>query len=175
MFRIPAACEKGNRDRVLPITPDFAEFPLTTPEANRRGQVFRPLMPSGNPATAGQVGRMVAMIGELARVVVHSDPRTGKVKFASAHDLRRSFGNRWAKRVMPAVLQRLMRHESIETTMGYYVDLDADELAEDLYRAHGKGGNGQSGTVFGTVGDSGRDSTVAGIDLTADNERTIDR
>ena len=81
---------------------------------------------------------MVALIGELARVVVHTDPRTGKVKYASAHDLRRSFGNRWAKRVMPAVLQRLMRHESIETTMGYYVDLDADELAEDLYRAHEK-------------------------------------
>ena len=78
------------------------------------------------------------MIGELARVVVHTDPRTGKVKHASAHDLRRSFGNRWAKRVMPAVLQRLMRHESIETRMGYYVDLDADELAEDLYRADQK-------------------------------------
>ena len=57
------------------------------------------------------------------------------MKYASAHDLRRSFGNRWAKRVMPAVLQQLMRHESIDTTMGYYVDLDADELAEDLYRA----------------------------------------
>jgi len=31
-------------------------------------------------------------------------------KYASAHDLRRSFGTRWAKRVMPVVLQKLMRH-----------------------------------------------------------------
>lgn len=58
------------------------------------------------------------------------------IKYASAHDLRRSFGSRWARKVMPAVLQRLMRHESIETTMKYYVDLDADELAEELWQAH---------------------------------------
>ena len=37
---------------------------------------------------------------------------------------------------MPAVLQKLMRHESIETSMGFYVDLDTDELAEDLYLSH---------------------------------------
>jgi hypothetical protein len=50
-------------------------------------------------------------------------------KYASAHDLRRAFGTRWAKRVMPAVLKRLMRHASIDTTMTYYVDIDvADEL-----------------------------------------------
>ena len=129
-------------------------------------------MPSGNHASDEQAGRMVALIGELARVVVHTDPRTGKVKFASAHDLRRSYGNRWAKQVMPAVLQRLMRHESIETTMGYYVDLDADELAEDLYRAHEKADAGRGRTVFGTVDDSGAVPAVAGIDLTADNETT---
>jgi len=115
---------------------------------------------------------MVALIGELARVVVNTDPKSGKVKFASAHDLRRSFGNRWAKRIMPAVLQKLMRHESIETTMGYYVDLDADELAEDLYRAHEKGRNGQTSTVVGTVEDSCPESRVAGSDLTSDNART---
>jgi integrase len=138
MLRIPAECEKGHRDRLLPMTPDFAEYLLRTPEADRRGPVFRPLMLSGNPATATQAGRMVALMGELAGVVVNTDPKTNKRKFASAHDLRRSFGNRWAKRVMPAVLQKLMRHESIQTTMGYYVDLDADELAEDLYRDYGQ-------------------------------------
>jgi hypothetical protein len=35
-----------------------------------------------------------------------------------------------------------MRHASITTTMGYYVDLDAAELAEDLWRV---------GSVFGSV------------------------
>jgi integrase len=155
MLRIPAECEKGNRDRLLPITPDFAEWLLTTLEADRHGRVFRPMMPSGNLALAEQAGRLVALVRELAGVKVHTDPRTGKVKYASAHDLRRSFGSRWAKRVMPAVLQKLMRHESIETSMGYYVDLDADELAEDLYKANEKGQRGRAGTVSGTVDESG--------------------
>ena len=56
-------------------------------------------------------------------------------KYASAHDLRRSFGTRWAKRVMPAVLQKLMRHSAIETTLRYYADIDADDLAEGLWRS----------------------------------------
>ena len=37
-------------------------------------------------------------------------------KTASAHDLRRAFGERWAARLMPAQLMELMRHETIETT-----------------------------------------------------------
>lgn len=162
MLRIPAEYEKGHRDRLLPITPDFAEFLLQTPESDRRGRVFRPLMPSGNSASSHQAGRMLALIGELARVVVYTNPRTGKIKHASAHDLRRSFGNRWAKRVMPAVLQRLMRHESIETTMGYYVDLDANELAEDLYRAYN-----EEGKTLGKTLNSKQDSPPAKISLTS--------
>lgn len=37
MLRIPAVLEKGNRDRLLPIAPEFAEFLLTTPEDQRTG------------------------------------------------------------------------------------------------------------------------------------------
>ncbi len=57
------------------------------------------------------------------------------VKFASLHDLRRTFGSRWAKLVKPAVLTRLMRHQNIQTTMAVYVDLDCDEIAEDLWQS----------------------------------------
>ncbi len=83
-----------------------------------------------------RIGGTIADIGELAGVVVDADPRTGApTKFASAHDLRRAFGYRWAKRVMPAVLQKLMRHASIQTTMQYYVDLEADDVADVLWAA----------------------------------------
>ena len=37
---------------------------------------------------------------------------------------------------MPALLKKLMRHSSIETTMPYYVDLDAGEIAEQLWASH---------------------------------------
>jgi hypothetical protein len=65
----------------------------------------------------------------------------GEGKPASCHDFRRSFGTRWAKRVMPAVLQQLMRHASVETTLTYYVALDTDELADELWAAHGEAGS----------------------------------
>ena len=58
-----------------------------------------------------------------------------KRKYASAHDLRRAFGLRWSARVMPAVLQQLMRHESVDTTMKYYVGRDADAVADVLWGA----------------------------------------
>jgi integrase len=54
------------------------------------------------------------------------DAETGETvlvpRYATAHDLRRAFGTRWSKRVMPATLQKLMQHASIETTMRYYVE-----------------------------------------------------
>jgi integrase len=62
----------------------------------------------------------------------------GKVKFASAHDLRRSFGERWASRVMPQVLMELMRHESIDTTMKFYVGRNAQSTAALLWEVTGK-------------------------------------
>ncbi len=145
-LRIPAELEKGHRDRVLPITPDFAEFLLATAEDRRRGPVFCPQMPSGNRATARYAGQMISLIGAKARVVVHTSAKTGRVKYGSTHDLRRSFGTRWAKKVMPAVLQKLMRHDSIQTTMAYYVDLECDEVTEQLYGV---------GSVLGSVAASG--------------------
>ena len=49
MLRIPGALEKGNRDRMLPMAPEFAELLLATPEAERTGPVFR--LPMGQHRT----------------------------------------------------------------------------------------------------------------------------
>lgn len=59
----------------------------------------------------------------------------GKVKFASAHDLPRSFGTRWAPRVMPIMLQQLRRHESFDTTLRYYVRQDSENMADTTWAA----------------------------------------
>jgi hypothetical protein len=82
---------------------------------------------------AHRVGELVVKIGRRAGVVVNK----ADGKFASAHDLRRAFGTRWSRRVMPAVLRRLMRHSSIQTTMGYYVDLDSADVADQLWASFG--------------------------------------
>ena len=77
---------------------------------------------------------VVATLEKRKRVDGKLVPTTVK-KYATAHDLRRSFGTRWAKRVMPAVLQRLMRHAEIATTMKYYVTMDADCVADEVVGA----------------------------------------
>ncbi len=131
-FRIYAESEKGRRDRLLPMTPDFAEFLLKDSPKKRQGLVFKLKSDLGEQLSVKRVGLIVSDIGEKAGVIVNSADR----KFASAHDLRRSFGTRWANRVKPATLKLLMRHKSIETTMKYYVDQDADEIADQLWSQH---------------------------------------
>jgi integrase len=81
-----------------------------------------------------------AAIGKKAGVIVNKDAG----KYASAHDFRRSFGTRWATRVMPAVPQKLMRHSAIETALRYYADINADGLAETLWKGLGSAMLGRS-------------------------------
>ena len=138
MLRIPAELEKGHRDRLLAMAPEFAEFLLRTPETDRTGRVFnpKPRRVHFSRLTSDRVSRLVGRVGQAAQVVVATDARTGKVKYASAHDLRRSFGERWAGRIMPPDLMILMRHESIETTMKFYVGRNAQKTAATLWNAH---------------------------------------
>ena len=132
-FRIYAEAEKGRQDRLLPMAPDFAEFLMATPMEQRSGEVFKL---SGRctrkQMTSARAGRVISEIGKIAGILVNK----ADGKFASAHDLRRSFGTRWASRVKPATLQLLMRHKSIETTMKYYVCQDSDDIADELWASY---------------------------------------
>ena len=123
MLRIPAGVDKSKRSRVLPITPDFAELLATVPEGRRRGRVFSI---DGRP---DKVSPVITAIGKAAGVKVTAS------KFASAHDLRRAFGTRWSRSLSPARLKAMMRHAEISTTMRFYVDEDAEELADALFQA----------------------------------------
>lgn len=148
VLRIPAELEKGNKDRLLPMAPEFAEFPLATPEAERTGYVFNPVAERvhADRLTPLRVCHIVSKIGRKAGVKVMTKA-DGGVKYASAHDLRRSFGERWSSRVMPQVLMELMRHESMETTLKFYVGRNAQSTADVLWAAHAAQGNslGNSG------------------------------
>ena len=137
MLRIPAESEKGNKHRLLPMAPEFAELLQSIPERRRRGHVFR--IPDSCPRTTYSVCRRIVATGEAANVVVKRRQKKGKtvLEYASAHDLRRSFGFRWSRLVMPTILRELMRHESIETTMTYYVGQQAEATADELWRAVG--------------------------------------
>ena len=156
-FSIAAAAQKARRDERLPMTEDFYNLIMETPEADRTGPVFKlPALHTGRRIDGGSVSGIVTDIGRKAGVIVATAERRVKrdgqavtatvKKFASAHDLRRAFGTRWAKRIMPAVLKRLMRHSDIATTMKFYVTMDADAVADELWGRDWEQGN-NSGNI----------------------------
>lgn len=165
VFRVPSESEKGNRDRVLPMAPEFAELLETVPADRRCGLVFdlpRQRERESRPLSSS-VSKLVTAIGRRSGIVVATSARRDKAtgdrlpKYASAHDLRRSFGTRWAKRVLPQILQVLMRHERIETTLRYYVELDAAETCQILWNAHAAA-KSQTGDSAGDTVTGGRSS-----------------
>ncbi|MGZ0171422.1 MAG: hypothetical protein ACKVHE_17900 [Planctomycetales bacterium] len=68
---IPADHEKGGKNRVYPVAPEFAEMLLSVPEFDRTGFVFNPkpirVIGGRTRATDAQAGRTVVKIGKRCR------------------------------------------------------------------------------------------------------------
>lgn len=125
--------QKNRKTQVYPLVDEFGEFLLETPEDERTGFVFNPMGINGRVSRrVDTVSNWLVEIGKQAGIKV--DEKGGDEKFASAHDLRRAFGTRWAKIVPPGLLQQLMRHSSIETTMSYYVSITARDTMDEIRR-----------------------------------------
>jgi len=123
---IHASEQKSGIDDTIPLVPELVAFLELTPTARRRGRVCRLPIRS-----AREISRTVASIGRTSKIVTDAT-HAGGPRYVTAHDLRRSFGSRWAPYLMPVDLQRLMRHKDVRTTMEYYVDVDADSLGKRL-------------------------------------------
>lgn len=135
MLIFPGAFQKNRQDQIVPITPDFADW--LRDRQDPTGFVFQPLC-QGLDERVDRLwaSRLISRIGEKAGIVVKETfAESGKKTdhFATAHDLRRSFGARWARKVLPPVLRELMRHSDIKTTLDYYAGRNAESLAESLY------------------------------------------
>lgn len=131
MYLIPADTDKSGLERVLPIAPEFVAMLEAVPDEDRVGRVFK-LLSQRNLGDLTRVDTVSAHISAMGRA---AGVRVSQKKYASAHDLRRSFGVRWAARVRPRALQQMMRHTSLQTTMGYYADEDADDTAAAMWGA----------------------------------------
>ena len=70
-LRIQAEAEKAHRDRLLPIAPEFAEFLLATPEAERHGLVFGICGEGNAPLSTKRASRYISAIGKAANVVTN--------------------------------------------------------------------------------------------------------
>lgn len=124
------AGHKARREDFTPIPRDFAAWLRMTPPKQRRGLVA-PLVSVQRKRpvrTPNAATKLVSEIGEASGVLVEEG------QWATAHDLRRSFGTRWAMQVRPITLQRMMRHKSITTTLKFYIGLECDDVGDELYR-----------------------------------------
>jgi integrase len=112
-IHIPAAYNKNKKYQWLPLHPELIDI-LTGLRAR--------LAEKGKDAT-GTIFPFHYLPQETSRKFT-AIARSAGLKI-SLHDLRRSFASRYASEVPAPVLQRLMRHASIQTTLKYYTDIDS--------------------------------------------------
>lgn len=126
---IDADDQKNGEVQIYPITDEFAEFLRAEPD--KTGHVFNPCRSRKTVSRrVDTVSDWLIQVGAAAGVKV--DEKDGKPVWASAHDLRRGFGARWAMAVPPMVLRDLMRHRSVATTEVYYVGINAKRTLEAM-------------------------------------------
>jgi integrase len=83
--------------------------------------------------------RLLCVFGQSFRFPERNERKFGRLAKAAGfkitlHDLRRSFGSRYAAVVPAPVLQRLMRHADIKTTLAFYTSVE-DVLGEAILKA----------------------------------------
>jgi integrase len=107
---LPAEYVKADKDQWVPLDPELRRALEALP---RHGpKVFR---------FVDGKGRSLTINGVSTRIIKLA--KKGGVKL-SMKSLRRGFGCRYAGKVPAQVLQKLMRHANIRTTMDYYANVD---------------------------------------------------
>ena len=112
---LPAAYNKSDEDQWLPLHPELIDA-LQAHPGEKTGFLF----PFRHVPM--EVSRKFSRLAKSANLKI------------TLHDLRRSFGSRYASVVPAPVLQRLMRHADIKTTLEYYTVVD-DVLEEAIRKA----------------------------------------
>jgi integrase len=104
------------------------------PAAERLGHLFKLGGFERRKRDLSDISAIVQTIGKASGVVVKEHPISGRTKYATAHDLRRSFGYRWSSRLPVADLRQLCRHRNVSTTLDYYALASSDELAKKVWK-----------------------------------------
>lgn len=145
LLEIPASMQKNDTEQTIPLLPWFEDVLLEVEQEQRTGWVFSPASLQSklgrgarhSRPKADWVARIISRIGKAAGIVVEeANAKTGRPeKYASAHDLRRSCGERLRNSgVPPLLICRVMRHSSWETTRRHYAPGDVQNEAETLRR-----------------------------------------
>jgi integrase len=107
---LPAEFAKSVEDQWVPLDGALRGELEALPRQGRR--VFRFIRKDGQPLTLNGISQRVIRLARKAGVRL------------TMHTLRKGFGCYYASRVPAQVLQKLMRHGDIKTTMAYYANVD---------------------------------------------------
>jgi len=119
---LPAEFVKAVKDQWVPLDPELRAALVKLPRHGRK--VFRFPTPQGHPASEITVSHRIVALAKKAGVRL------------SMKTLRKGFGCYYAARVSTHVLQKLMRHSRIDTTMDYYANVDG-AVEEAVSRRNG--------------------------------------
>lgn len=131
---IRKAGHKGKREQRIRMVPDFMAVLNRRPE--RKGRVFRPMVEpkvfeEGGArhvsASLNTIGEKIALFGRKAGIVTgvrlqHTKEGTKEVpRYASAHDLKRTFARRQLDLgIPPDVVAKMCQHSTFDTTWHSY-------------------------------------------------------
>jgi integrase len=108
---LPASIVKGKSDQWVPLDAMLREALVALPRHGKK--VFRFISQrTKRPVRADSMSDRVVRLAKKAGVRL------------TMHTLRKGFGCRYAGKVPAQVLQKLMRHRRIKTTMDYYANVD---------------------------------------------------
>ena len=149
----PYSAQKNDKDQITPLLSGFEKVLQRTPKENRAGFIFNPISlrtkrgsePTSDRPKAEWVGNVIGKIGKKSGIiVVPANSRTGApAKYVSAHDLRRTCGQRLQDAGVPvAIISNVLRHGSSATTRKHYiqgnVQNDAKLLREVMDKKDGE-------------------------------------
>jgi integrase len=135
---LPAEFVKAVADQWVPLDPQLREALEALPRHGRK--VFRFVDSRGKVLGPTPVSHLVRGLARKAGVRL------------TMKTLRRGFGCRYAGKVSAHVLQRLMRHSNIKTTLDYYANID-DAVEEAVL---GPKRNESRNSAPGKAGDEGK-------------------
>lgn len=123
--------QKSGEEEQVPLTPDAVVWLRSIQKET--GWVCRTRGAKGIHKTESRLGRVIAEAGKAAGIIVKSTGgKKGKPKYASSHDLRRTFATTWHQKLSVSELQKLTRHSDSQTLLSYYADAPTEALAEKL-------------------------------------------
>ncbi len=137
LFSIPSDGQKSGKREDCPIMPGCVELLRKTPKSDRVGFVFNPIGLKGTVTRSPKLCvRYISKFGKRSGVVVKIK-HNGEKKYASAHDLKRSFATEHSNGMSIEQLMWATRNSTEAVLRKFYLRSDAQNRSLQIQKAMG--------------------------------------